>query len=79
LSNDNVSIFPNPASDYLHIEQSEAYISYVEIINLQGQVIKSQVILGNQCTLDLSNVSAGVYILKIYTDSGFVVKKLNKQ
>jgi len=79
LSNYNVSVFPNPASDYLQIEQSEANISHIEIINLQGQVIKSQRILGNQSTLDLSNVSAGVYILKIYTNSGFVVKKLIKQ
>ncbi|MCE5305899.1 T9SS type A sorting domain-containing protein, partial [bacterium] len=60
-------------------EQSEANISHIEIINLQGQVIKSQKILGNQSTLDLSNVSAGVYILKIYSNSGFVVRKLIKQ
>ena len=79
MSNDNVSIFPNPASDYLHIEQGEENISHVEIINLQGQVIKSQRILGNQSTLNLANLSAGVYIIKIYTNSGFVVKKLIKQ
>jgi len=79
LSNYNVSVFPNPASDYLKIEQSEAYISLIEIINLQGQVIKTQRILGNQSTLDLTTVSAGVYILKIYTNSGFVVKKLIKK
>ncbi|HAW07897.1 MAG TPA: hypothetical protein DCW42_01820, partial [Bacteroidetes bacterium] len=34
---------------------------------------------GNQSTLNLANLSAGVYILKIYTNSGFVVKKLIKQ
>ncbi|MCE5305802.1 T9SS type A sorting domain-containing protein, partial [bacterium] len=79
LSNYNVSVFPNPASDYLHIDQSEENISHIEIINLQGQVIKTQRILGNQSTLNLTTVSAGVYILKIYTNSGFVVKKLIKQ
>ncbi|MEN6512292.1 MAG: T9SS type A sorting domain-containing protein, partial [Chloroherpetonaceae bacterium] len=75
----NISIFPNPANDYLKIEQSEADISFVEIINLQGQVIKSQRILGNQSILDLTNLSTGVYILKIYTNSGFIIKKLIKQ
>ncbi|MEN6511989.1 MAG: T9SS type A sorting domain-containing protein, partial [Chloroherpetonaceae bacterium] len=76
---DNISVFPNPANDYLKIEQGEANISHVEIINLQGQIVKSQRILGNQSTLDLTNLSTGVYILKIYTDSGFIIKKLIKQ
>ncbi|HAW07893.1 MAG TPA: hypothetical protein DCW42_01800 [Bacteroidetes bacterium] len=35
--------------------------------------------MGNQSTLNLANLSAGVYIIKIYTNSGFVVKKLIKQ
>jgi len=63
----------------LKIEQSDINISHVEIINLQGQIVKSQRILGNQSTLDLANLSTGVYILKIYTDSGFIIKKLIKQ
>ncbi|MEN6510279.1 MAG: T9SS type A sorting domain-containing protein [Chloroherpetonaceae bacterium] len=62
----------------MKIGQSEANISHVEIINLQWQVIKSQRILGNQSTLDVANLSTGDYKLKIYTDGGFIMKKLIK-
>ena len=74
-----VNIFPNPTSDYFKIELPiNNKISFIEIINIQGKLIKSQYIIDNQNTIDVSDFSAGLYILRMYLDKGLAIKKLIK-
>ena len=74
------NIYPNPAHDFLNVDLlSPVNISYIEIFNAQGILVKSHVLANNQNTLDLRDLNCGIYLLKIYTDNGCVVKKLIKQ
>ena len=54
-------------------------ISLIEIINMQGNPVKSQRIAYHQNTIDVRDLSDGVYIIRILTDKGLVMKKLIKQ
>lgn len=58
----NINIMPNPVHDILFLESQET-VSKVEIFNLNGRKLHSFV--GNKKSLDVSNLSTGVYLLKV--------------
>jgi transforming growth factor-beta-induced protein len=56
----NVSIYPNPSSNYINIQNIEGEYS---IINMIGNTISKGTLRNNK--IDISNFSNGVYIVKI--------------
>ncbi|WP_026450266.1 T9SS type A sorting domain-containing protein [Aequorivita capsosiphonis] len=71
------SIYPNPASKFLNIEtNSELTIDKLSIINIAGQKIKVD---NSSSTIDISNLSPGLYFLQIETDKGTMTKKFIKE
>lgn len=65
ISNETVSIYPNPAQDYIFV--SENYQS-LSIFNVNGsQVLFVQ---DNQTQIDVSNLSSGVYFIQMNTLEG---------
>lgn len=68
-------IYPNPAKNNVYI-QSQKTLSTVSLCSLNGMVIKQQKINTNNYTLKLDNISAGIYILKTITDTGFINNKM---
>lgn len=71
-----VDIFPNPATDQFNILLSTALDFEVELTSLTGERI---VLLKNETRIDVSNLTAGVYLIKIATAEHSVIKKLVKQ
>ena len=62
LNNVNLKIYPNPVINHLKISSDEE-INKVEIITLYGNIIKT---FTNETTLTLSEIPAGIYLLKLY-------------
>jgi hypothetical protein len=64
-----LSIYPNPCDDYFTIESSDV-ISVVEIYNTQGALVQK---VSNDFTqmvnVNINNLSAGMYFVKIYSDN----------
>lgn len=60
----HISIYPNPANDYIFIE-SKTEISKVTIMDITGQVLE---VTGGQ-RINLSNISRGTYLLEIETEN----------
>ena len=56
---------------------SEAEIIEIQIINLEGQLVKS--LKGNKKTVSLQGLSKGIYFVKCETEAGTSVKKFIKQ
>jgi hypothetical protein len=73
--NSKISIAPNPANNNIVVE-SDATINKIEITNIIGQKLLSQVYKSNNVTVDLSSFTNGVYFIKV-NDSYF--QKLIKQ
>lgn len=65
------TVSPNPTKGSVTILGSNATINTIEVFNTAGNLV------GN--STDLSNLSTGVYLMKIYTNSGSVTKKVVKQ
>lgn len=75
---DNFKLSPNPVIDNLNIE-SDNQIRNIRIYNQLGQIIFSNEINDNKRTLDLSNLSSGIYTIFIETNARTLNKKIIKQ
>lgn len=67
--NFGISIAPNPTSDFIHLTISEPYPSQLEIslIDINGRIVKrsSIPVFQNFATIDIQNLTSGIWILKI--------------
>ena len=70
------SIYPNPANDRLYIETQTLT---VEIYDIYGRVQKMSAISGQQSVIDVAELNSGIYIIKINTKEGNIVKQFIKQ
>ena len=68
-------IYPNPASDYIQIESNNVQITSVEMYSILGKKVVSQKKLTNN-RLDVSNLTSGVYFMKVNAAGGSAIKKL---
>jgi hypothetical protein len=60
LNNDQIALWPNPASDVLNIQT--AYRGVVNIIDASGKLV-STLTLNGQSTVDVSGLTSGLYQL----------------
>lgn len=79
LVNDNpFVVYPNPTTGTLQIQSKEEIIN-VEVYNVIGQLVFGSSINTNTAQLDLQNLSAGIYNLRIITSEGSIIKKIIKE
>lgn len=73
----SLSVFPNPATDYVNLNIPEKAV--VEIYDSEGRCLK-KVIAGNQLTtLDLQGLTPGFYCIMVKVGNRIEVKKLIRQ
>lgn len=73
VSNDQVRVYPNPATDVLHVEANG--INRIEVIDLAGRIVRTQV----ENTVNMSGLASGVYMLRTTTTEGVNVQKIVKK
>ena len=73
------NVYPNPVNDRLYIE-TEAEVKEVVVYDVYGrhQVTETPSHQGNM-TVDVRNLSNGVYFVKVVTENGEVVKRFIKK
>ena len=79
LNNENyestsVLVYPNPASEYIVIKGLDSEAK-AEIYSITGQLIK-EVTFTNEITLSLSDVTTGVYLVKISNENSSITRKI---
>ncbi len=72
-----IALFPNPAYGKLMIECPVS--SDIEILTIDGQITKKLTTHDLNTSVDLSDLSGGIYIIKAKTRSGTAIKKFVKQ
>ena len=77
-SHQALNIYPNPVSDKLTIETSEA-IGFVEIYNLTGAMVVSQECNSEKAEIDVNNLHEGIYFIRITTDSVTSTRRFVKE
>lgn len=78
FNENNFAYYPNPVKNNLNLSYNKE-ISNVEVFNLLGQKVSSNVINANNAQIDMSNLSKGAYIVKITSDNQVKAIKVIKQ
>lgn len=75
--NNNISIFPNPTSNHFEIKTlNDDEIKSISLLSLQGTTIS---VFDNKLAnsrFDISNISSGIYLLKIELCDEIIIKKI---
>jgi Secretion system C-terminal sorting domain len=77
ILSDKFKVYPNPANNLINLD-SEIEINSIEIIDIFGRIIKEKSINSKSINLDISDLSAGNYLLKINSLNGVLTKKISK-
>jgi len=72
-------VYPNPASNELHVQSSKFKVQNIEVFDIYGRKCHVSRVTRHENTIDISNLTNGIYFVKITTDEGIVVKKVIKQ
>jgi hypothetical protein len=70
-----VSIYPNPASDFIQVNRHTEEQSKATIYNSVGQIVWSNTITGMTNRIDLNGFSKGAYILQIENKNTVVTER----
>jgi hypothetical protein len=75
-----LAVFPNPATDALHVYLDDAttFMTEMTVFNLTGQaVILQQDLKTRHIDLKTNELQAGMYVLRAKTTNGYLTKKIN--
>ncbi len=78
FNQESVSIYPNPTRDIIHIKANNIDFNTIKIFNLQGQIIKTFNKLDTK-SLDVSGLASGMYVVRLASDDGIIIRKIVKQ
>ena len=78
LSNDELGLYPNPATSNVTLNNKSALkMQSVTVLNTLGAVVMvKEGIAPKKETLDLSALPAGTYMIRIQTDGGIFLRRL---
>mgnify|MGYP000254952819 CR=1 FL=1 len=75
-SANSFSVYPNPSSDVIFIDNQELIGNTVQIINTLGQVVKTNTI-GDDLKIDVSDLSNGAYFMNVSTGKEVITKSFS--
>ena len=77
LSNDAISLYPNPANDEVSVNFNDGVIISYSVVDLQGrEVANSSNVNAKSLTMNVANFNAGSYIVVVETSKGTAQQKL---
>lgn len=73
-----ITLYPNPVSDYLHINTAGEKVQSIKVYNFAGALVRN-ITDAKADTVDLRDLTTGNYIISITTDKGVITKKIIKK
>jgi uncharacterized repeat protein (TIGR02543 family) len=74
----NLTIYPNPAKDKIRISSS-SNVDKVLVYNIFGKLVYKSSKNSNTLTVDISNFSKGIYLVKVFSGGFSKTKKIVKE
>jgi len=74
--NNEINVYPNPATNKLHVNANGKELQRIQLIDLAGKLIYSCDVFNHQKSIDLSGIKGGLYIVKIFAGDHIVSKKI---
>lgn len=77
-ADEQITVSPNPATSQLQLRDAQGSLQSLRLFNAVGQEVLRQELAGSTGTVNISNLSKGIYFLQIRTDHGTVMRKIAK-
>jgi hypothetical protein len=74
LESNSVSVFPNPTNNRFTVEGQG--LNHVTVFNTMGQKVYEMSCQGESVDINLDNVEAGIYVVRVATENGVVSKPI---
>lgn len=76
----DLNVYPNPAANEITLNFGDASFNKAEIsfYNMLGEKVSSLFVSGNLHTIDISTLSAGVYLMEVVVNGNRIVKRVVK-
>ena len=77
-----ITVYPNPTTGQLTIDNGDLMIDNVVIFDVYGRILKAEDRKRKgegTIVMDISELSRGIYFMKIYTEKGEVIRKVVKE
>ena len=72
----DITLYPNPATNQVTIRTKSAEVIRVELYSTLGALVKK--VSNNKASINIEEISSGLYLVKIYTEKGIVIKRFLK-
>ena len=74
----NITIYPNPAKDYVKVSTDNGQQTTVRIYNVMGMLVGMRLATSatNEIEINVSDYNPGIYFFNIQTENGSVTKKI---
>lgn len=80
INNNLVSIYPNPANDFITVGMADADEGKtIHIINALGEIVVTETVVSTSTTLKTENLTNGIYFVKVESKNSSAIKKFIKQ
>jgi len=79
LSEGRITLFPNPAKDHIIVKSHQLEMIQIDIMDISGRSIEKHLLNPehkNLVNLSLTDITEGIYLIKILTEQGVRFKKL---
>ncbi len=75
-----IQVFPNPTNDllFLQIQNPEVQLQSLDILHTSGQLVKSLSWEGPSNPIEVSDLAAGIYFLRIKTEESLYIERFIK-
>jgi len=75
----SVKVYPNPVKDNMFIETGNINVGEIKLFNLNGQIQNRQVSIHygvDKIQISTSQLQSGIYLLRLETETGTIIKKI---
>ncbi|MEN8815775.1 MAG: T9SS type A sorting domain-containing protein [Nonlabens sp.] len=79
LNDVTVNVYPNPATDVLNITSSAQQFTSVNIVDLNGRLVKSFEVESNVVNANIQDLKSGLYIVNISNNETTISRKFIKE
>lgn len=78
LKTESINVLPNPNNGVFNLEFATSSDRQIEIINVLGQLIKSNTVITSTASIDISSFADGIYYAKVISENKLTVLKIVK-
>ena len=76
VKGNDISIYPNPAKDFVKLSAVSGQLSAVKVYNCLGMLVEEIEVNADEVEINISEYNTGIYFFNIQTESENIVKKV---